>query len=71
MYAGQRLRTVIKEEAGPCLEANKSLKSSRSYIHNVMTIVRANTVTNIESYKTRRISDFMFYLSLGRALSIT
>jgi hypothetical protein len=35
MHAGKRLRTVINAEIGPLFfEADKRLKSSRSYIHN-------------------------------------
>jgi hypothetical protein len=56
MHAGKRLRTVINAEIGPLFfEADKRLKSSRSYIHNKLfrDIVGATMTTNIEAYKNK------------------
>jgi hypothetical protein len=54
MHAGKRLRTVINAEIGPFFfQADKGLKSSRSYINNKLfrDIVGATMTTNIELYK--------------------
>jgi hypothetical protein len=55
MYAAKRLETVIKAEVTPRLLESPDLKSSTSYIYKVIfrKIVRANTITNIESYKNK------------------
>ena len=55
MHATKRLRTVINAEIGPYLEADKKLKSCRSYIHNKIfrEIVGATMKTNIDAYKNK------------------